>query len=57
MTEVGFNGVLAQRKRVIIRLLAAKEGCPLIVCSWAMVIMLGTTFKSRFDEIVIRIFK
>ncbi len=46
MTEVGFNGVLAQRKRVIIRLLAAKEGCPLIVCSWAMVIMLGTTFKT-----------
>ncbi len=35
MTKVGYNRVLAQRKYVIIWLLAAKERCPLTVCSWA----------------------
>ncbi len=34
-------------------LLTAKEGRPLSVCSWAMMIIKGQLHKNRFDEIVI----
>ncbi len=43
-TEVGFNRVLAQRKHVILWLLAAKEGCLLTVCSWATMIIRGQLY-------------
>ncbi len=39
-TEISFNEVLAPWKHVIIWLLTTKEGHPLTVCSWAMMIIM-----------------